>query len=387
MGGEDEAYTVMTGESPARRSDATLAPAVSVVVPMRNERATLETLYEAVRTTLERHDVSFELVLVDDGSTDGSSASIRELMERDSRVRGFRLRRNFGKAAALATGLRAACGDVIVTMDADLQDDPAEVPRLLDKINDGFACVSGWKRRRHDPWSRRAASKVFNWATRILCGITLHDVNCGLKAYTRECALEVADGCYGELHRFLPVVAYWKGFSVTEIAVNHRKRSSGRSRYGIERYLRGLLDLLTTAFLSRYARRPMHVFGGLGIVLLLGGSGILAWMAFAKLALGQAIGHRPLLTLGTLLFLAGLQLVLAGLIAEMISRAPALVVKHQSGRSTEYPATALARAGNGRGPRPDLPIDALLATGAGDDRSIVSPRGDLTERRRKSTLA
>jgi glycosyltransferase involved in cell wall biosynthesis len=231
----------------------------------------------------------------------------------------IRLRRNFGKAAALSTGFRSARGKFVVTMDADLQDDPDEIPRLLARVSDGYGVVSGWKRHRRDPVSRRLASKVFNWATRRLSRVKLHDFNCGLKAYTNECAKEIAASCYGELHRYLPVLAHYKGFAVTEMEVNHRHRSNGRSRYGLERYLRGFLDLITAVFMSRYTRRPMHVFGGLGMLLFVPGSFALLWLAVLKLVFGEVIGGRPLLIMGAVLCIAGLQLMMTGLLAEMIS--------------------------------------------------------------------
>ena len=222
----------------------------------------------------------------------------------------LRLRRNFGKAAALATGFRTARGPWVVTLDADLQDDPEEIPALLAKLCEGHDVVSGWKQSAARPARRRLASETFNVITRAVSGVQLHDFNCGLKSYSRECALELADSCYGEQHRYLPVIAHWKGFSVSELPVNHRHRVAGRSRYGFERYLRGLLDLMTTVFLSRYARRPMHVFGSLGLLLLIPGAAAVLWLVFEKLALGPSIGGRPLLILGAVMFLAGLQLFL-----------------------------------------------------------------------------
>jgi glycosyltransferase involved in cell wall biosynthesis len=294
-------------------------PRVSIVVPLFNEAPTLVPLYEAVRTVCDREGLTFEIVYVDDGSEDGSLAVLTQLARQDSRVRVIRLRRNFGKAAALSTGFRAARGRAIVTMDADLQDDPDEIPRLLAKLSDGYGVVSGWKRHRHDPLSRRLASKVFNWATRRLSRVKIHDFNCGIKAYTDECAKEIAATCYGELHRYLPVLAFYKGFSVTEMEVNHRERTNGRSRYGLERYARGFLDLLTAVFMSRYTRRPMHVFGGIGLLLFLPGSFALIWLAALKIIFGAAIGGRPLLVLGGVLCVIGLQLMLTGLVAEMIS--------------------------------------------------------------------
>jgi len=290
-----------------------------VVVPLFNEAPTLQPLYEAVRTVCDREGLSFEVVYVDDGSEDGSLAVLTQLARQDSRVRVIRLRRNFGKAAALSTGFRAARGRSVVTMDADLQDDPEEIPRLLARLSDGYGVVSGWKRHRRDPLSRKLASKVFNWATRRLSRVKLHDFNCGIKAYTDECAKEIASTCYGELHRYLPVLAYYKGFAVTEMEVNHRERTNGRSRYGLERYARGFLDLLTAVFMSRYTRRPMHVFGGIGMLLFIPGAFSLVWLASLKVIFGEAIGGRPLLLLGGVLCVIGLQLMLTGLVAEMIS--------------------------------------------------------------------
>jgi glycosyltransferase involved in cell wall biosynthesis len=295
------------------------APRVSVVVPLFNEAPTLQPLYEVVRSVCDREGLSFEIVYVDDGSEDGSLAVLTQLARLDSRVRVIRLRRNFGKAAALSTGFRAARGRSIITMDADLQDDPEEIPRLLARLSDGYGVVSGWKRSRHDPLSRRVASKVFNWATRRMSRVKLHDFNCGLKAYTNECAKDIAPACYGELHRYLPVLAFYKGFAVAEMEVNHRERTNGRSRYGLERYARGFLDLLTAVFMSRYTRRPMHVFGGIGLLLFVPGSLALVWLVTLKLIFGQAIGGRPLLILGAVLCVIGIQLMLTGLLAEMIS--------------------------------------------------------------------
>jgi hypothetical protein len=310
-----------------RGSPVARDPLVSVIVPLRNEEATLAELAGAVIEVLERHELSFELVFVDDGSRDRSADVLRVLVTADDRVHALTLRRNFGKAAALATGFRAARGAWVVTLDADLQDDPEEIPALLAKLCDGHDVVSGWKQRRRDPLGRRLASKTFNVITRAVSGVRLHDFNCGLKSYSRECAQELADSCYGEQHRYLPVVAHWKGFSVTELPVNHRPRTAGRSRYGVERYVRGLLDLMTTVFLSRYARRPMHVFGSAGLLLLVSGGAAVAWLVFDKVVLGASIGGRPLLILGAVMFLAGLQLILTGLVAEMVSRLPSLVSK------------------------------------------------------------
>ncbi len=291
---------------------------ISIVVPLKDEGPTLPLLYERLKQVLEDMGETFELVFVDDGSTDESPEILTAMTARDPRVRVFRLRRNFGKAAALATGFREAHGDVVITMDADLQDDPTDIPRLIALIRAGYDVVSGWKRDRKDPASRKIASRVFNWATRRMSRVRLHDFNCGFKAYTGEAARELADACYGELHRYLPVLAHWRGFRVTEVAVTHHARTHGRSRYGLERYTRGLLDLVTASYLSRYLRRPMHVFGGIGLLLFFPGMLTLGWLMFDRFALGHSIG-RVALVIGAGLAIAGLQLILTGLLAEMVS--------------------------------------------------------------------
>jgi dolichol-phosphate mannosyltransferase len=231
-------------------------------------------------------------------------------------VRVVRLRRNFGKAAALAAGFGQAQGETVVTIDADLQDDPAEIPRLLVKLDEGFDLVSGWKSRRRDPLRRRILSRVFNWVTGRVSGLRLHDMNCGLKAYRAEVVRGMP--LYGELHRFIPVLAQYRGFRVAELPVNHRAREHGRSRYGIERYVRGFLDLLTVSFIGRYRHRPLHLFGGLGLILGVIGFAILIYLTVVK-ALGHSIGERPLLTLGVLLVVVGLQFFSLGLISEMLT--------------------------------------------------------------------
>jgi dolichol-phosphate mannosyltransferase len=202
-----------------------------------------------------------------------------------------------------------------VTIDGDLQDDPAEIPRLLAKLDEGFDLVSGWKARRRDPWSRRLLSRIFNTATSRLSGLRLHDMNCGLKAYRAEVVRGLS--LYGELHRFVPVLAHHRGYRIAELPVNHRPREHGRSRYGLERYLRGFFDLMTVSFIGRYRHRPLHLFGGLGLVLGGLGLAVLAYLTIVKLS-GDAIGHRPLLTLGVLLVVVGLQFFSLGLISELV---------------------------------------------------------------------
>jgi glycosyltransferase involved in cell wall biosynthesis len=289
---------------------------ISIVIPLHNEERSVALLYDELEAALQPLGEEWEAVFVDDGSTDGSFAALTRLHAGHDNVRVIRLRRNFGKAAALATGFDNARGETVVTIDGDLQDDPAEIPRLLAKLDEGYDLVSGWKTRRRDPLRRRIPSRIFNWVTGRVSGLRLHDMNCGLKAYRAE----VVHGMrlYGELHRFIPVLAHYRGFRATELPVNHRPREHGRSRYGVERYIRGFLDLLTVSFIGRYRHRPLHLFGGLGLVLGTIGIVVLTYLTVLK-ALGHAIGERPLLTLGVLLVVVGLQFFSLGLISEMIT--------------------------------------------------------------------
>jgi dolichol-phosphate mannosyltransferase len=289
---------------------------ISIVIPLHNEERSIALLYDELLAALEPLGQEWEAVFVDDGSVDGSFAALTRLHDANENVRVVRLRRNFGKAAALAAGFSQAHGEIVVTIDADLQDDPAEIPRLLVKLDEGFDLVSGWKTRRRDPLRRRVLSRIFNWVTGRMSGLRLHDMNCGLKAYRAEVVRGMP--LYGELHRFIPVLAQYRGFRVAELPVNHRPREHGRSRYGVERYIRGFLDLLTVSFIGRYRHRPLHLFGGLGLILGLFGVAILVYLTVVK-ALGHAIGERPLLTLGVLLVVVGLQFFSLGLISEMLT--------------------------------------------------------------------
>jgi dolichol-phosphate mannosyltransferase len=312
--------------TPAQRAEfgelAEKAPAtpkkrlLSIVVPLLNEEATLEQLYRELEAALASTGLQWEVVFVDDGSTDGSHRELVRLHAAHLNVRVVRLRRNFGKAAALAAGIDVAAGDVIVTMDADLQDDPAEIPNLLAKLDDGFDVVSGWKCDRHDPFVRRFVSRIYNTATRLATGVKLHDMNCGLKAYRAEVFDHVR--LYGERHRFVPVLAHHLGFSVAELPVNHRPRTNGQSRFGIERYLRAPFDLLTIVFMGRYRHRPLHLFGGVGVMASLAGVAILGYLTVVKVG-GAGIGDRPLLLLGVLLVVVGIQFLSLGLIGEMLT--------------------------------------------------------------------
>jgi glycosyltransferase involved in cell wall biosynthesis len=294
----------------------TLREMISVVVPLLNEEHTLETLYQEIASALEPLGREFEVVFVDDGSTDASLSVLSRMHDELPSVVVVHLRRNFGKAAALQAGFLEARGDVVVTIDADLQDDPAEIPKLLAKLDEGFDLVSGWKTRRNDPFTRRVLSRAFNWTTGIISGMKLHDVNCGLKAYRADVLRGMR--LYGELHRFIPVLASYRGFRVAEIPVNHRARQHGRSRYGPERYLRGFFDLLSVTFMGRYRHRPLHLFGGVGVLMGAIGFVILLYLTVVWFW-GEAIGHRPLLTLGVLLMVVGIQFVSLGLLSELIT--------------------------------------------------------------------
>ena len=289
---------------------------ISVVVPAHDEERSVALLYDELRSAIEPLHEPWEVIFVDDGSTDGTFSALTRLHNSEQNVRVVRLRRNFGKATALVAGFDQARGETVVTIDGDLQDDPAEIPRLLAKLDEGFDLVTGWKTHRRDPISRRVLSRLFNRVTSAFSGVRLHDMNCGLKAYRKE----VVHGLrlYGELHRFIPVLAHYRGFRIAELPVNHRPREHGRSRYGVERYLRGFLDLLTVSFIGRYGHRPLHLFGGLGLLLGAIGSAILIYLTVVK-ALGHAIGQRPLLLLGVLLVVIGMQFFSLGLISEMIT--------------------------------------------------------------------
>lgn len=289
---------------------------ISVVIPVHDEERSVALLYDELSAAFAGDSRTWEAVFVDDGSSDGTFAALTRLHGANDNVRVVRLRRNFGKAAALDAGFGEATGDVVVTIDGDLQDDPSEIPRLLAKLDEGYDLVSGWKTKRRDPLTRRIPSRIFNTVAGKVSGVHLHDLNCGLKAYRAE----VVEGMqlYGELHRYIPVLAHYRGYRVTELPVNHRPREHGRSNYGVERYVRGFLDLLTVTFMGRYRHRPLHLFGGLGLLAGMMGLAILVYLTIVKLT-GHAIGQRPLLTLGVLLVVVGIQLLSLGLLSELIT--------------------------------------------------------------------
>ena len=296
---------------------------LSILVPVYNEVGSLAELRRQVTAACEDAAIDFELVFVDDGSRDGSWDLIEGLAASDGRVSGVRFRRNFGKAAALTAGMRAASGRVLMMMDADLQDDPAEIPAFLARHAEGFDVVNGWKERRLDPWHKTYPSKVFNGLVGMLTGLKLHDHNCGLKLFTADVASEIR--IYGELHRFIAVLAHARGFSVAEQAVNHRPREHGVSKYGVRRFLRGLLDLLTVTFLTGYGQRPQHLLGAVGLASFAFGFlglGYLAcaWVAMNVFGIGDPspIGGRPLLLYSIAATLLGAQALSLGLLAELV---------------------------------------------------------------------
>jgi glycosyltransferase involved in cell wall biosynthesis len=303
--------------TPRSTSKSVTAPDISVVVPVFEEEESLPELAERISQVCDGSGLTFEVFFVDDGSADTSWDVIGTIHAADSRFNGIRLRRNYGKSAALATGFEAAKGTYVVTLDADLQDDPAEIPELIQILRDGADLVSGWKKKRNDPISKTIPSRFFNFVTRALTRIPLHDFNCGLKAYRLEVVKHIH--IYGELHRYIPVLARWEGYlKIEEKVVLHHARKFGRTKFGFERYLRGFLDLLSVFFLTRFAARPMHFFGTLGTVAFAGGFALSLWIAIDKIVYGNPIGDRPLLLLGVLLILVGVQMFTTGLVGEMI---------------------------------------------------------------------
>jgi glycosyltransferase involved in cell wall biosynthesis len=295
---------------------------LTVVVPLKNEDESLPELEAWIRRVMEAQGYTYEIILVDDGSTDRSWDIIQELKAQNPNVRGIKFQRNYGKSAALHMGFQAAKGDVVITMDADLQDSPDEIPELYRMIAvDGFDLVSGWKKVRHDPISKTIPTKLYNGVTRWMSGIQLHDFNCGLKAYRKVVVKSIE--VYGEMHRYIPVIAKWAGFSrIGEKVVEHRARKYGYTKFGgWERFINGPLDLLSISFVGRFGKRPMHLFGLLGVFAFLTGFAILAWLSINKLIYKEyGIADRPAFFLGILALTVGTQLFLTGFVAEMINR-------------------------------------------------------------------
>ena len=290
---------------------------VSVVIPLYNEEASLRELYDNLRNALGKTG-RYEIIFVDDGSTDGSMRVLHDLRHRDRRIKIIRFRRNYGKSAALSVGFHYAKGEYVITMDADLQDDPKEIPNLLHEIKKGFDLISGWKKKRFDPITKTIPSRFFNVVTSILTGIRIHDFNCGLKAYRKEVVKEVK--VYGELHRYIPVLAAWQGFKIGELPVQHHPRKYGKTKFGFGRFWKGFLDLLTVLFTTRYFRRPLHLFGFWGLVFSLIGFAIDLYLVILKFVEGMSLGNRPLFVGGILLIIVGVQFISVGLLGEMISK-------------------------------------------------------------------
>ncbi|MFQ6096170.1 MAG: glycosyltransferase family 2 protein [Armatimonadota bacterium] len=315
---------------------------LSVAIPVYNEEGNLRALHAELRGTLASLPYASEIVFVDDGSTDATGDILRELCDEDPDVTVIRFRRNFGQTAAIAAGFEHARGDVVVAMDADLQNDPADIPRLVEMIEKGYDVVSGWRRDRKDPWlSRRLPSKIANWTISRVTNVRLHDYGCTLKAYTRDVVRNLR--LYGEMHRFIPALASWSGARIGEIVVNHRRRRFGRSKYGMGRTLRVLLDLATVKFLLTYSTRPLHIFGLWGVLAGAAGFLIAAYLSVEKFVKHVDIGSRPLLLLAILLMFGGLQLVTMGLLAELQAR-----TYHEAQGKPIYAVREIIRGGRRR---------------------------------------
>jgi len=304
------------------------APDISVVIPVFNEEESISELSDWISRVMKTHGYSYEVLFVDDGSTDSSWKKILEISNANSNFKGIKFNRNYGKSAALQTAFRASQGEVVITMDADLQDSPDEIPGLYAMVKqDGFHLVSGWKKKRRDPITKTIPSKFFNYSTRILSGIKLHDFNCGLKAYDRSVVKNIS--VYGEMHRYIPVIAKWAGFTkIGEKAVEHHERKYGRTKFGFERFVRGFLDLLTITFVGRFALRPMHFFGSLGILSFLAGFAFtvkIFWdkldsIYFSQIPLKRDITQQPIFYLALVAVVIGVQLFVTGFLAELITR-------------------------------------------------------------------
>jgi dolichol-phosphate mannosyltransferase len=311
----------LVSEKTSEENGAILAivPDVSVVVPVRDEVESLPLLLEAIASSLSTHQLTYEIICIDDGSTDGSADFLKQQAQIRNDLKAVILRRNYGQTAAMAAGFKYALGKVIVTLDADLQNDPADIPILLTKLEEGYDLVSGWRHKRQDAaLSRLLPSKIANWLIGSITGVKLHDYGCSLKAYRAEVLADM--NLYGELHRFLPALAYIEGARITELPVRHHPRRFGRSKYGLSRTLRVMMDLLTISFMKKFLTRPMHVFGLLGLSSMVVGSIIGIYLTFIKLVWGEMIGNRPLLILAVLLLVTGVQLFCFGLLAELLMR-------------------------------------------------------------------
>ena len=294
---------------------------ISVVIPLLDEEESLPELESWIRKVMEENEFSYEIIMVDDGSTDKSWEVIEGLSAKNSNLKGIKFKRNYGKSAALNTAFEASNGEVVITMDADLQDSPDEIPALYGMIKENeMDIISGWKKKRYDPITKTVPSKFFNAVTRWLSGIKLHDFNCGLKAYDRDVVKNIE--VYGEMHRYIPVIAKWAGFTrIGEKEVTHQARKYGKTKFGLERFINGFLDLLSISFVGRFGKKPMHLFGSLGSISFFAGFCILCYLTIDKIFYGGYIqSSLPLFLLGILTIILGTQLFLAGFLAEMISR-------------------------------------------------------------------
>lgn len=289
---------------------------VSVVVPLLNEEESLKILANEINKSFVQLRMDYEIIFVDDGSTDKSLEIIKELSRLNKSIKYISFRKNYGKAAALQVGFQEATGDAVITMDADLQDDPAEIPNLLLKLNEGYDLVSGWKKKRLDPFIKKHTSKFFNYVTGLMTGIKIHDFNCGLKAYKKDVVESFT--LYGELHRYIPVLAHFRGFKVTEIAVKHHPRRYGKTKYGISRFFKGFVDLITVVFTTRYVKRPLHFFGLLGSLSAFLGVLLNLYLTYEWYFYNISLSKRPLLFLGMLLIIVGVQFFSIGLIGEIL---------------------------------------------------------------------
>lgn len=291
---------------------------ISVIIPLLNEEESLNELSQSLEKVFSEMKCNYEVIFVDDGSTDRSFSKIREISRRNNKFHCIKLRRNYGKSAALSKGFKAAKGSIIITMDADLQDDPVEIPELVKVLNSGFDLVSGWKKVRYDPFIKKHTSKLFNFVTSKLSGIKLHDFNCGLKAYKREVVKSLH--IYGEMHRYIPALAFMSGFKVTEKPVKHHARKYGITKFGANRFINGFLDLLTVIFTNKYIKRPLHFFGSLGIITSFTGFIITLYLSVMKFMENKPLSDRPLFLVGIFLIIVGVQFLSLGLIAEMITK-------------------------------------------------------------------
>jgi len=293
-------------------------PYLSVIVPLYNEEESLPELLGNIKNALKELRKPYEVIFIDDGSTDGSFGVLKTLHRENKSVKVVRFRRNFGKSAALSVGFAEARGTFVATMDADLQDDPGEIPGLIEAMGDSYDLVSGWKRKRFDPVSKTIPSRFFNFVTAKMTGIPLHDFNCGLKAYRREVVKEI--NVYGELHRYIPALAHWAGYRVGEKVVQHHPRKYGHTKFGLSRFFKGFLDLLTVLFNTRYVKRPLHLFGVWGIISFLIGGIIDVYLSIEWLRGETALSNRPLFMVGFFLVIIGVQFISIGLLGEMITR-------------------------------------------------------------------